>query len=148
MKQLTWILLISALCFTSCEKAKNNRAERRLEGTWQLEKSEYGGEEVDLTGREQIMTFFDSNDKEYFEEARHRGTLFNSYEGYSYSTNFEYFVQEKGKELNLFLEFNSPQLATTYALSQITLKRLGANKMIWEGKNADGMVSKFTFKRI
>ena len=148
MKNYLYLLLITGLLISSCEKMKNNRAERRLEGTWELVKSEYGSEEVDLSQRKQTMTFYDSNYKEYLEEKVHYGLLVNTYDGFTYETEFKYAVTEKGKELNLYLEFNSPSAATTFALSKPTITKLSGKKLVYEGKNTDGQISRFTFKRI
>jgi hypothetical protein len=148
MKNYLYLLLFTGILFSSCEKMKNNRAERRLEGTWELVKSEYGSEEVDLSQRKQTMTFYDSNDKEHFEEDIHYGLSVNTYDGFTFETEFKYHVLEKGKELNLYLEFNSPSEATMFALSKPTITKLTRSKLVYEGENPDGKVSKFTFNRI
>lgn len=148
MKQITYLLIIALVLFSSCEKLRNNRAEVKLEGKWELVQSEYGDQEIDLTGRVQTLTFYDSNDKEYYEEGLHYGVMENSYDGYSYTSDFQYWVSEKGTTLNLYLEFNSPQSATILSLSNPDLDFKGRNKFIMSAKNPDGLESKFTFKRI
>jgi hypothetical protein len=148
MKNYIILIVSSIFLFSSCEKMKNNRAERKLEGVWELVKSEYGDQEVDLTGRVQTLTFYDSNDKEYYEETEHNGLMTNSYNGFTYYIDFKYAVVEKGKELNLTMEFNSPQEATIFPTSKAKLTKLNGDKFIMEAENADGFTSKFTFKRI
>ncbi|MBU3660119.1 MAG: hypothetical protein FGM14_09630 [Flavobacteriales bacterium] len=148
MKRITFLLIGFLILFSSCEKFRNNRAEVKLEGKWELVKSEYGGEEVDLTGRTQTLTFYDSNDKEYAGLTANYGVMENSYDGFTYTSNFEYFVTEKGTTLNLYLEFNSPQNASTFQLSNPDLNFKGRNKFIMSAKNPDGLESKFTFNRI
>ncbi len=140
--------LILLITFSSCEKIKNNRAEVKLEGKWELVKSEYDDQEIDLTGRVQTLTFYDSNDKEYVEEGSHYGVMENSYDGFSYTSEFQYWVSEKGTTLNLYLEFNSPQSASILQLSNPDLKFKGRDKFIMSAKNPDGLESKFTFNRI
>lgn len=142
------LILTASFLFSSCNKIKNNRAERKIEGNWQLVKSEYGDQEVDLTGRVQVLTFYDSNDKEYYEETEHNGLMTNSYNGFTYYIDFKYAILEKGKELNLTMEFNSPQEATIFPTSKATLTKLSENKFVMEAENADGFTSKFTFNRI
>jgi hypothetical protein len=148
MKRISFLLIGFLILFSSCEKFRNNRAEVKLEGKWELVKSEYGDEEVDLTGRVQTLTFYDSNDKEYAGLTANYGVMENSYNGFTYTSNFEYFVTEKGSTLNLYLEFNSPQNASTFQLSNPDLNFKGPNKFIMSAKNPDGLESKFTFKRI
>jgi hypothetical protein len=147
MKPIVVLLLGVILLSSSCKKAKNNRAERKLEGTWELVKSEYGDNEVDLTGREHTLTFYDSNSKDYLEEEMHYGVSMNSYEGHTYYADFKYFASEKGKELNMYIEFNSPVHASIYSFTGGTIKKLNSRKFILEGENADGFTSKFTYER-
>lgn len=147
MKSNLLIICTLFLLLASCEKMKNNRAEKQLEGEWELVKSEYGTTEVDLTGREQIMTFYDSNEEDFYKEAMHYGQMSNSYNGYTYLSNFKYAVFEKGTQFSMFLEFNSPTEASMFTESITEITKLTKNYFVIEGKNSDGLISKFTFKK-
>lgn len=150
MKTTMLILLGSLLLVTSCNKAKNNRAERKLEGTWELVKSEYGDTEVDLTGREHTLTFYDSNSKDYLKEDLHYGIAMNSYQGFAYYAEFKYSVTEKGKEFNMYIEFNSPApaaITSIYSFTGGTIEKLNSRKFVLEGENSDGFTSRFTYER-
>lgn len=147
MKSNILIICSLFLLLASCEKMKNNRAEKQLEGEWELVKSEYGTKEVDLTGREQIMTFYDSNEEDFYEESMHYGQMSNSYNGYTYLSNFKYAVFEKGTQISMYLEFNSPTEASMFTESISEITKLNKNSFVIEGKNSDGLISKFTFKK-
>ncbi len=147
MKSNILIMCTLFLLLASCEKMKNNRTEKQLEGEWELVKSEYGTKEVDLTGREQIMTFYDSNEEDYYEESAHYGQMSNSYNGYTYQSIFKYAVFDKGTQLSLYLGFISPTEVSMFAESTIEITKLNKNYFVMEGENSDGLISKFTFKR-
>jgi hypothetical protein len=147
MKSNILIICTLFLLLASCEKLKNNHAEKKLEGEWELVKSEYGSKEVDLTGREQIMTFYDSDEEDSYKESMHYGQMSNSYDGYTYLSNFKYAVFEKGTQFSMYLEFNSPTEASMFTESITEITKLNKNYFVMEGENSDGLISKFTFKK-
>ncbi len=153
MKNSTFILFL-VLALTACEKHKINKTENKLEGSWTLVKSEYGNTENDLTGREQIMTFYDNAIDYEVYDGYHQGSMLFKYENeFSYEIKFLYSAINKGEDLMLLIEYNFPANFSSenikgLAVSYPTIKKLTKDRFVMEGKNADGFNSVFTFDRI
>jgi len=147
------IFLVLSLALLACEKRKINRTENKLEGSWKLIKSEYGESENDISDREQIITFYDNAEDYSVVNGLHHGSMLFKYTDFSYELQFFYSAINKGDDLLLMLEYNSPGYTsalnnTAFELSDPSIKKLTKKKFIMEGKNADGITSTFTFERI
>lgn len=151
MKNIT-LLLVLFLAFIACEKRQNNRTENKLEGSWILVKSEYGDSEADISEREQILTFYDNAEEYTNKDGFHNGSMFFKYTDFSFELTFLYQVVNKGDDLLMLIEFNSPSNESEevfgFSLNNPTIGKLTGNRFRMEGKNADGLTSIFTYERI